>query len=305
MFRQRASNEELVQARQLSLRGADALQRSRDADAELLFSEALKHSPMDERAHWGYAATLWNRGDSQKAIEHMREALRLSGKNPEYAVRLGEMYLEVGDQKQARENAKSVLADNRNHAAAWALLGDTHAAEKDWAAAMECYQRSLLIQSDFPSVQLKLASIYRIIGKPERSLAVLDRMVDLHDSARVDPEALLTRGLALADLERNHEAAEVLAKASERLPVSRIDKQLQIVHAQHRIGELVSARMTLGRIRENHSDNVEVQRLQSMLDMSFAHLSDPIQSIEPSSSGSDHPMLMATPVSTTENWLRR
>ncbi len=129
----------------------------------------------------------------------MRLALQLSGKNPEYAVRLGEKNLEAGNTAEARENAKAVLADNRKHAAAWALLGDTHAAERDWPAAMECYQFALLHQSDFPRVQLALAEAYRTVGKLKKSLAMLDRMVDLHDTARHDPNALLTRGLALAD----------------------------------------------------------------------------------------------------------
>jgi tetratricopeptide (TPR) repeat protein len=135
---QRKSNSELVAARQLSLKGADALQRSRQQDAEMLFSEALRRSPIDERAHWGYASTLWSRGDRQRAMEHMKEALRLSGKNPEYAIRLGEMNLEMGDRKSASEAAKSVLSANRNHAEAWALLGDTHQSERDWPAALEC-----------------------------------------------------------------------------------------------------------------------------------------------------------------------
>lgn len=272
---QRKSNSQLVTARQLSLRGADALQRSRAQDAELLFSEALRNSPLDERAHWGYATTLWNRGDRPRAVEHMREALRLSGRNPEYAIRLGEMNLEIGDRKSAKESALSVLSANRNHAAAWALLGDTHESEKDWPAALECYNRALLIQSDYPRVQLSVAEIYRHTGRPQRSLAALDRMTDLRSTASTDPEVLLVRGMALADLQRNDEAAEALAKASERMPADRVDKQIQLVHAQHRIGELVPARMTLGRLLASNTENPEVQRLQSMLDMSFAHLSDP------------------------------
>ena len=102
---QQKSNSQLVAARQLSLRGASALQRSREQDAEMLFSEALRNSPLDERAHWGYATTLWQRGDRQRAIAHMREAVRLSGRNPEYVVRLGEMSLDIGDRKSARDYA--------------------------------------------------------------------------------------------------------------------------------------------------------------------------------------------------------
>ena len=272
---QQKSNSQLVTARQLSLRGADALQRSRDQDAELLFSEALRNSSLDERAHWGYATTLWKRGDRQRAIEHMREALRLSGRNPEYAIRLGEMNLEMGDRVAAREAAKSVLAHHRNNAEAWALLGDTHESEKDWPAALECYNHALLIRSDYPRVQLTVAEIYRHTGRPQRSLAALDRMSDLRSTATNDPEVLLIRGMALADLNRKAEAADALAKASERMPADRVDKQIQLVHAQHRIGELVPARMTLGRLIASNTGNPEVTRLQSMLDMSFAHLSEP------------------------------
>ncbi len=328
-IRDRSANQKLVQARQLSLRGTDAIQRERYQDAELLFSEALKQSSLDERAHWGYASTLWERGDKTKAIQHMEESLRLSGSNPEYAVRLGEMYLEVGDYMKARTTAESVLAANRNHAAAWALLGDTHMSEKRWSTAMECYHHALLIQADYPKVQLALAEVYRNIGKPERALAVLDRMVDLHETARHDPVALLQRGLALSDLQRHNEASEALAKASERLPPQAVDRHLQIVRAQHQIGELVSARLTLGRIRENHASNAEVQRLQSMLDMSFAHLSDPVRPLqEPSldsvspgmmlsqpsmiasqpAQGASFPSnapLLAQPVGTQDSWLRR
>jgi tetratricopeptide (TPR) repeat protein len=279
---QHKSNTELVAARQLSLRGADALQRSRPQDAEMLFSEALRRSPLDERAHWGYASTLWNRGDRQRAIEHMREALRLSGTNPEYAIRLGEMSLEMGDRASAADAAKTVLSANRNHAKAWALLGDTHRSEKDWPAALVCYHRALLIQSDYPRVQLSVAEIYRDTGRPQRSLAALDRMTDLRSTASTDPEVLLIRGQALADLNRNEEAAEALAMASERMPSHRIDKQIELVHAQHRIGELVPARMTLGKLLALNSGHPDVTRLQSMLDLSFAHLSDPASTLRSS-----------------------
>jgi tetratricopeptide (TPR) repeat protein len=306
ILRNRTENKQLVHARQLSLRGADALQRARSQDAELLFSEAIKQSPMDERAHWGYATTLWNRGDQAKAIEHMREAIRLSGDNPQYLVQFGEMLLKVGNYADAEAAANAVLANNHKNPAAWALLGNVHQAKREWDDARNCYQRALLIQSDYPEVQLKLAEVYRTLGKPQRSLAVLDRMVDLHNTASHDAEALLYRGLALADLNRTQEAAETLAKASERLPAEDVQKQLQIVHAQHRIGELVAARITLGRVRSNNVEIPEVSRLQSMLDMSFAHLSDPVKPLlEPSSQDFSNPSLMASPLPNPDGWVRR
>jgi len=295
-FVQRKSNSQLVAARQLSLRGADALQRTRQQDAELLFSEALQKSPLDERAHWGYATTLWDRGDRTRAIEHMREALRLSGKNPEYAIRLGEMALEMGDRKTASESALSVLSANRGHADAWALLGDRHKSERDWANAEECYHRALLIKPDYPKVQLSIAEIYRYSGRPQRALAALDHMSDLRSTASTDPDVLLIRGQSLADLDRRDEAAEALAMAFDRMPSNRVDKRIQVVHAQHRIGELVAARMTLGSLLASNAGDPEVTRLQSMLDMSFSHLSDPAN---PDSSKPPTSML-ASPMMTSD-----
>jgi hypothetical protein len=107
----------------------------------------------------------------------------------------------------------------------------------------------------------------------------------------------------MAALNRNSEAAEILQMASERVPIDQVQKHLQIVHAQHRIGELVAARVSLGRVRESHASNSEVQRLQSILDMSFAHLTDPVKPIkEPGWGGAEPP---ATMVSARENWIHR
>ena len=271
-FRGTPTNKPLVSARQLSLRGADALQRDRYSDAELLFSQALAQSPLDERAHWGYATTLWNRGDKEQATYHMSEALRLSGKNPEYAIRWGEMNLESGKNEQAKQIALEVLSVNRNYAQAWALLGDTHRATSEMHDALECYHRALLIRSDYPRVQFSIAELYRTTQRPERSLSTLDHMADIHPDVSDQPEHMLQRGLTFADLNRPQEATMLLAKASERLAPELWQRQIQVAETQYRLGELVQARITLGRVLATHADDAEVLRVKGNLDESFAKL---------------------------------
>lgn len=268
------TNKPLVSARQLSLRGADALQRGRDQDAELLFSQSLALSPLDERAHWGYATTLWNRGDKERATFHMTEALRLSERNPEYAIRLGEMYLELGNYADAKNIALDVLSANRNHSQAWALLGDTHRAESDWDDARECYHRALLIRRDYPKVQLAIAELYRKTGRPQRALSTLDRMTDLNATIADNPEHMLLRGLAFADLNRPQEAASLLAECSEHLPPERWQQQLEVAETQCRIGEMVQARMTMGRIVESHANEPAVLHMKHHLDQHFSLLAE-------------------------------
>ena len=272
MIANNSRSQSLLAARQLSLRGADALQRGRDQDAELLFSQALANSSSDERAHWGYAKVLWGFGDRPKALEHMNEAYRLSGKNPEYAVALGEMHLEQDQYEAAKTLALDVLSSNRSHTSAWALLGDVHRNQQDWPSALECYHQALLLRGDFPKAQFAIADIYRRTGRPERALATLDHMVDLHASVADEPDHLMLRGLAFADLNRPSEAKEFLAKGSERLPADQWDKQIQIIEAQIQLADLVQARMAMGRIPSEVASNSQIQRLKRRMDSDFIRL---------------------------------
>jgi tetratricopeptide (TPR) repeat protein len=268
-------DQPLVSARRLSLKGAEALDRARYDDAEMLFAEALESCPSDERAHWGFAETLWKRNDQDEAIQHMNEAVRLSGGNPDYLVRLGEMYLSVGDSLNARVQAQATINQNHQNPQAWALMGNSHRHDKNWSAALEAYHRALLSKPDFPEVQLSIAEVYRQAGNSQRALATLDRVVDLHPAQQTNPELLLVRGLALADLQRKDEAIAILNRASESLEVTKPDKHIQLATTQYRLGELVQARLTVGRILQADPENEEAQNLRQNLDSSFDQLSQP------------------------------
>src|SRR4051812_36410057 len=77
------SEESIAAARQLSLQGIDAQQRGRWDQAEGLFAAAIVKCPIDERARFGYAESLWHRGALADAISQMEEAVRLSANDPE------------------------------------------------------------------------------------------------------------------------------------------------------------------------------------------------------------------------------
>ncbi len=264
----------LVRGRQLSSRGADLLRRSRYSDAEALFCEAISSCPTDDRAHWGYATTLWSNNQTQAAIQHMQEAVRLSGNNPEYAVRLGEMYLAQGDKDGAEAQARQVLKTHRDRADAWALLGDAQSQKNDWSNAIESYHRALLIQPDYPKVQLAVAETYRRIGRPNRALATIDRMIDMHPAVGKSGETQLARAKTLIELDRRQEAIAALKSIGDSLPIEDPMKQLDVVACYSQLGELVDARMSLGRLVQSHPNHPEVLAYQSRLDHSFSHLAE-------------------------------
>jgi predicted Zn-dependent protease len=273
-LQRRLPDGHVVRGRQLSSRGADLLRRSRFADAESLFCEAIQHCPSDDRAHWGYATTLWENHRRPSAIEHMQEAVRLSGSNPEYVIRLGEMYLAVGDAAGAEQEARQVLKTHRDRADAWALLGDAQSQFGNAAAAIESYHRALLLQPDYPKVQLAVASTYRQIGKPSRALATVDRMIDVHPADCKSGETQLVRAQALVDLDRRQEAIVALKAVGNSLATTDPGKQLALVQCYCQLGELVDARMSLSPLLQTHPEHAAVLELQQRLDHSFANLAE-------------------------------
>ncbi len=264
----------LVRARQLSLRGADLLRRSRFQDAQTLFDEAIRNCPTDERAHWGYATTLWEKGKRPEAIAHMREAVRLSGRNPEFMIRLGEMYLAEGDAAGATLQAEQVLQSHRDRADAWALMGDSQSRSDRPLDAIESYHRALLLQPDYPQVQFSVAELYRHTGRPNRSLATLDRMVDMHPTSCLQGETQLMRALALIDLQRRDEAVLALQSVGEGLPINKPECHIDLANAQYQLGELVEARISLGRFKQLFPNHSGVDQLQAQLDSSFTYLAE-------------------------------
>ncbi len=268
----RRPDHRVVQARQLSSQGVDLLTRNQLRSAETCFSQAIKQCPTDERAHWGISQSLWLSGDRVASIHHMQEAIRLSGENPDYMVRLGEMYLEEGQITDARALAEKVLETRRNNATAWALLGNTWVSEREWDSALQAFHRSMLVQPDNPSVQLAVAEIYRQMGRPQRALATLERMGDQRPGVEINGEVQLAKGLALADLGRQAEAATALTAASERLPTTDLPRQLQLATAQHQIGRFEETKTTLARILNEYPEDSNALRLQSILHLSFEHI---------------------------------
>lgn len=271
-FRARQREAGITEARQFSLRGADALQSSKFDDAEALFSEALRRCPTDERAHWGMAEIQAKKGDCHSAAVHMQEASRLSGNNPDMLVRLGEMHLEAGQTDQAVQQAQAALNSNRNHWGAWQLQGKIYQQQQLWQQALDCYHRALMSKPNNPTAQMAAADIYLRLGRPQRALATLERMSDLQSAECQLATVHLLRGIALASLGQTEEAKLCLREATQRAAPEEIDLFLQIAQAQSNLGQIAEARISLGHLLSLQPTNAEALALQFRLDQQFATL---------------------------------
>lgn len=255
--------ENVVAGRQLSLKGLEAMQRDQWEQAEDLFAQAVRTSPVDERARWRYAETLWRRGAHQEALTQMEEAVRLSGNDPKLLVQLGEMHLASGDlPRAARRAGQAVAADSRS-APAWALRGDVLRREGNHQDALAAYHRALHYQEHFPHVQLAAAEIYREAGRPQRALATVELLAGQYPPGQETTQVQYSKGLALKALGRFEEAAEALsAAANQSEPTAELLVHLSEAHLL--AGDAASASLAINEAlaREpNHAGGQEL-RLQ-------------------------------------------
>lgn len=236
------SDANLISARQLSLRGADAIQRGQWTEARVLLAEAVELSPTDERMRSQYAETLWTLGHREQAVEQLESAARLSGDNPDLQVRLGEMYLEQGALSRAAEQAERALATDRRRAGAWALRGDVLHQQGMAEASLACYHRALSYQPHYPRVQLAIAEAYRQQSRHRRVLATLRNLADGYSDGRVPDEVRFREGVANKALGRYSAANEAfLAIVREGEPWP--DVWYELAESRWRMGDPANARI--------------------------------------------------------------
>lgn len=236
-------DDDVIDARQLSIQGMDAMQRGRLDDAEALFNRAIEKCPADERTRKAYADTLWDLGDHDQAVANMEQAVRLSGGDPEFLVRLGDMYLARGDLERAAKQADMAIRANRKLPAAWALRGDVLNQQGRLDEGLASYHRALSYQDHFPRVQLAIADVYRRQERPARSLATLRSLGRGYPAGETPQHVLFLQGLALKDLTRYNDAVDVLKVARDR-DHSSPDLLFTLAECQFLAGDPINARLS-------------------------------------------------------------
>ncbi|WP_164101070.1 tetratricopeptide repeat protein [Candidatus Laterigemmans baculatus] len=255
-IRKHVESRQGIAARKLSRQGLEAMHEGRWNAAEELFSGALELSKLDDRAQWGMAESLWTRGEQLDAIEHMEQAVRLSGSDPQLVVRLGRMYYEVGRFEDAAQQSEEALVSGRSLPEAWRLRGDILGKRGADDAALAAYHRALALQADYPEVQVAIADVYHRQRRYDRLLATLDRLRDNVTADASPIRAEMLRGIAMGELGRPREAAQCFAAIAERSPGD-VEILLKLAEAEYQAGDLAAARHALDRVLQLDSEHSE------------------------------------------------
>ncbi|GAA4426853.1 tetratricopeptide repeat protein [Bremerella cremea] len=216
----KASHDRVVQARQLTQRGVQAMHRDDWENAEKYLAEAKQNAPYDLQARVHYAETLWKTGKQAEAIKEIEDTLPLANDDPTLHARLGRMYLDSGEPTRAHIAANKSIECDPKHAPAWQLQGDLAVLRGDLDGAKLSYIRAAT-HSEGPDrdVQLKLASTYRRLGQPGQSLACISLVEQAEFGQRLPSEVGIEQALAYRDLGRNLEAADSLAEIADGTPL--------------------------------------------------------------------------------------
>lgn len=242
------TDNDLVALRQLTLRGAEAMQRGDAGEAERCFTDAIAQHPQDERCHVLLAELRKRQGRMEESTEHLAKAVELSGEDPRLLVQLGGQYYELGAYDAAMDCVSRALRRDASSATAWLLYARLLLRQEEYPRAIIAYHRSLQIDANQPDAALELADVYLREGRIERCLSTLDSracsMGETAASGRTD----YLRGLAYAQIDRHADAVASLAEA-ERKGVREPELYYQLAISHHQMGSPASARLALTEFR--------------------------------------------------------
>jgi len=211
-----ASHQKIIQARQLTQRGVQAMHRDDWENAEKFLAEAKKNAPYDLQARMHYAETLWKTGKQSEAISELESAQSLGNDDPALHARIGRMYLDSGDPTKAHISANKAIECDPKHAPAWQLQGDLALVRGDLESAKLCYIRAATNgESASREIQLRLASTYRQLGQPSQALACISMVKQTEFGQRLPADVGVEQALAYRDLGRHLDAADCLAELAE------------------------------------------------------------------------------------------
>ena len=255
----------VVQARQLSVRGIAAMEGQRWEEAESCFAEAIRTCPADERAHRHYAELLWRKGDCKQAVSHLEKSVRLSGDDPQLVTQLGEMYLANGQLELAWAQAEAAIGAQTQLPAAWALHGEVLKRRGKYEEALVSYHRALSFQPQFPSVQMAVAETYQLQGRPWRALSTIESLASSYPPDQVPAGVLYLRGLALKSLHRYGDAVDAFA-AARRPDFPSIELLYHLSESQLQAGDVVNAKLSARAALDLAPDSAPVRELMARID---------------------------------------
>ncbi len=239
---------------------ANNLLQDGDVDHALpLLRQAVERQPsnvaaLDLLAEAAQRAGLW-----QEARLALKSALAYQHDNIELSLRLGEVFLAMGDRSAARDVFRGIVEKHPHSDRAWAALGLLEAELGKYGEALEKLHRALEENPLLPEAQLAYGELLLLAGKPEEALAAFRSAENLLEN---DGQVAARIGQALLALGKPDKALPRL-EAGIKAGFAHQDVLRARILAQIETGNLAEARRSLA--SESLEKGPEVTLLEGRL----------------------------------------
>ncbi len=166
--------------------------KMQDFDHAIVTMEKLVE--LDERntSYWKCLAEIYEAAEEfDMAVETYRRLTILAAERPEFLVKMAEMYLRLEDYARGEKALETLFRQFPGHLDGHRLLGDLYCARGHFKAAIEEYQRTLMLNDRCAEAYAGLAGVYRKMDNAPEEQKALQRAIEL---GRESPKILLRLG---------------------------------------------------------------------------------------------------------------
>ncbi len=195
--------------------GEIAMERGESVKAIDYFREALRLDSSRYDIHHKMASALTNLGRLDEAVKHCRETLRLKPDEPKYLNSLGTLLARLGKLQQATDLFEKSLEIDPDYADSYCNLGNVLALQGRMDEAAEYWSKSLRLQPNQTEVLENLGKISYQNGRTDEAIEYWKR------SLQVDPKqarVYFNLGFALSKKGNINQAIEQYLKAVQLKP---------------------------------------------------------------------------------------
>jgi tetratricopeptide (TPR) repeat protein len=148
-------------------------------EAELLFRKVLTHDPGNAEALYALGLLLGGRGEFDKAIASLEEAIVITPKCARYYRSLGELLSDLGEYDRAVDCYQTSLYLEPLNPAALEALADLAERREDYFEAIRYWQDALALTRNRGEVLQRLACAFATAGLVEDACQTYDKARDV------------------------------------------------------------------------------------------------------------------------------
>jgi tetratricopeptide (TPR) repeat protein len=194
-----------------------ALEMRQVDKAEMLFRRVLLLDPNEAQAHNWLGVLCQNKGESAKALQHLKQAAALGPMSAELANNFGIVYLAIGNFDAAQDHFEKAISLNPRLPAAHYSLGLVHKNRHQPEPAIAQFKKAVALAPDYTAARMALADVLGEYGRKKEAEAQYEKIVAYYPSPS---EAHRDLAIALYESGRLDEAAFHLREVFTHVPWS-------------------------------------------------------------------------------------